>query len=138
MACSRAAAASADLPLKKCPLSEEMKSPVRLEDEELYQKLAAAVSEQKLGVQAEPRKQGRRFKGVDQVRVQGWKDVARSVDERFAVTPKVAASCMRRRLAQLQRDREWEREYAAARALLQAGEPAFPAGTYWLRRCWNP
>lgn len=93
------------------------------------------MREHELGVQAKLRKQGRGFKGVDEVRAQGWKDAARSVDERFAVTPKVAASCKWRRLAQLQRDREWEREYAAARALLRAGEPAvFPTGTYWLRR----
>jgi putative transposase len=37
--------------------------------------------------------------------------------------------------AELQRDREWERRYAAARALLRSGKPAeFPAGTYWMRR----
>ncbi|PRP90712.1 hypothetical protein ENSA7_82420 [Enhygromyxa salina] len=59
-----------------------------------------------------------------------------SYEKRFTVTPKVAASCKWRRLAQLQRDREWEREYACARELWLAGDSAvvFPAGTYWLRR----
>lgn len=73
--------------------------------------------------------------GEPKLRRQHWNRAAVSFEERFKVRPKVAASSKWRRLAQLQRDREWEREYAEARALWRAGQAAvFPPGTYWLRR----
>lgn len=106
-----------------------------LEDDALYDKLTAAVRDKEQEFQAGLRAKGRRFMGQRKLGKQDWKRAAVSFEERFGVTPKVAASSKWQRLAQLQRDREWEREYAAARALWRAGEPAvFPAGTYWLRR----
>ena len=70
--------------------------------------------------------------GLRKLARQPWNVAPKSFEERFTVKPTVAASSKWLILAQLQRDREWEREYGAARALLLAGEPAvFPAGTYW-------
>ena len=106
-----------------------------LDGEALYERLAVAVREKERQFQAEHRAKGRRFMGVKKLVQQRWSRAVKTFEERFKLTPKVAASSKWRRLAQLQRNREWEREYAAARALWLAGEPAvFPAGTYWLRR----
>ena len=106
-----------------------------LDDDALYEKLDAAVREAELRAQEQMRGQGRRFMGTRKLAKQGWQQVATSFEERFRVAPKVAASSKWLRLAQLQRDRTWERAYALARELWLAGKQAlFPAGTYWLRR----
>ncbi|PRQ04073.1 hypothetical protein ENSA5_11210 [Enhygromyxa salina] len=106
-----------------------------LDDDALYDKLAAAVRDVELEIQADFRAQSRRFMGPRKLARQHWNRVAMSFEERFTVAPKVAASSVWRRLAQLQRDRDWERKYAEARAAWRMGKPAvFPAGTYWLRR----
>jgi hypothetical protein len=106
-----------------------------LDDDALYDKLAATVRDKEHEFQAELRAKGRRFMGLQKLAKQDWNRPAVSFEERFGLTPKVAASSVWQRLAQLQRDREWEREYAAARAQWLAGAPVvFPAGTYWLRR----
>ena len=73
--------------------------------------------------------------GLRKLAKQGWRQAAASVEERFGITPRVAASSKWLRLVQLQRDRRWEQAYAKARELWLAGEYAvFPPGTYWLRR----
>jgi hypothetical protein len=106
-----------------------------LDDDALYDKLMAEVRKHELEVQRSMREQGRRFMGPVKLAGQRWNRAPQSFEERFAVTPKHAASNRWRVLAEVQRDREWERQYAAARALLLAGKPAvFPAGTYWMRR----
>ncbi len=106
-----------------------------LDDEQLYWKLMDAVRTRELKFQQEMREQGRRFMGLRKLAKQRWNRAATSFRERFKVTPKVASSNEWLKLAELQRDREWERQYAAARERMLAGEPAvFPAGTYWLRR----
>ncbi|PRP95136.1 hypothetical protein ENSA7_74500 [Enhygromyxa salina] len=109
---------------------------LELDDDALYEKLAATVREKEREIQTEFRARNRKFMGPSQIARQKWYRQVVSYEKRFTVTPKVAASCKWRRLAQLQRDREWEREYAAARASWLAGDSAavFPAGTYWLRR----
>ena len=106
-----------------------------LDDDDLYERLTAGIREAERAVQAELRANGRRFMGLRKLAKQGWRQVPKSFEERFRVTPRVAASSKWLRLAQLQRDRAWERAYAVARELWLAGEPAeFPIGTYWLRR----
>jgi putative transposase len=106
-----------------------------LDDNALYEKLMAEVRERELDIQRRFRREGRRFLGILKLRKQHWNRAPKSFEERFKVTPKVAASSKWSVLAELQRDREWERQYAAARALQRAGRPAvFPAGTYWMRR----
>lgn len=106
-----------------------------LGDREFDELLANAVRAAERRVHEQMHSQGRRFMGPRKLAKQSWTRVAVSWEERFCVTPKVAASSKWLRLAQLQRDRDWEAAYARARARWLAGEAAvFPAGTYWLRR----
>ncbi len=105
-----------------------------LSDDELYDLLMEKVREREREIQAEMKRKGRRFKGEKKVRRQHWNKAPTTPEERFTVTPKVAASKWARR-AQLQRDREWEQTYAEARRK-HATDPntLFPPGTYWMRR----
>ncbi len=105
-----------------------------LSDEQVYEKLNAAVREREVACQQKMRDEHRRFMGPIKLAKQHWSRVPKSFEERFKVAPKVASSSKWLVLAELQRDREWEREYARAREQMLAGKPAvFPAGTYWLR-----
>ena len=107
----------------------------KLDDDELYDKLMAEVRAREVEIQREQRERGRRFMGLPKLAKQRWTHSPKSYEERFLVAPRYAASSIWLVLAELQRDRRWERLYAAARALLRAGEQVvFPAGTYWLRR----
>ncbi len=106
-----------------------------LDDDAVYDRLVTEVRARELECQRELRGKNRRFMGLRKLARQPWNVAPKSFEERFTITPTVAASSKWLILAQLQRDREWEREYATARSLLLAGEPAvFPAGTYWMRR----
>jgi hypothetical protein len=105
-----------------------------LDDEALYNLLLAKVHARESEIQRQFRDKGRRFMGLRKLEQQRWNRAPQSFEERFTVAPKYAASSKWLELAELQRDREWERQYAAARALLRAGKPAvFPPGTYWMR-----
>jgi hypothetical protein len=105
-----------------------------LSDDEFYDLLMERVREIELETQAEMRARGRRFRGEKKLAKDHWSEAPSSWEDRFTVTPKVVASCRWKRLAQLQRDRAWEREYAQRRLeLLEGQNPVFPAGTYWLR-----
>ncbi|HLT35421.1 MAG TPA: hypothetical protein VK034_04025 [Enhygromyxa sp.] len=107
----------------------------KLDDDALYAKLMAEVRAHELTIQREFRAQSRRFMGPRKLAQQRWNRAPQSFEERFKVAPKYAASHKWLVLAALQRDRDWERKYAAARALLLAGRQAiFPPGTYWMRR----
>ncbi len=106
-----------------------------LDDDALYAKLMAAVRERELEIHRFMRLKCRRFMGRRKLARQHWNCAPQTFEKRFTVKPKHAASSTRKVLAEVGRDRVWERKYAIARALLRAGEPAvFPAGTYWLRR----
>jgi putative transposase len=106
-----------------------------LDDQALYDKLMSRVRSHELELQRDILSKGRRFMGLRKLAKQSWNRAPQSFEERFTVTPKIAASSKWLVLAELQRDRDWERRYADARALLLAGMPAeFPAGTYWMRR----
>jgi len=105
-----------------------------LDDDALYAKLMEAVRKRELEIHRSMRREGRRFMGLRKLARQHWNRAAKSFEERFTITPKHVASSKKRVVPEVGRDREWERKYAAARALLRAGKPAvFPAGTYWLR-----
>ena len=106
-----------------------------LDDDALYRKLMDGVRRRELEAQRELRRKNRRFMGPVKLARQPWDRAPRSFDERFEVTPHVAGPSKWSVRAELQRNREWERQYAAARELWLTGKPAvFPAGTYWLRR----
>jgi hypothetical protein len=105
-----------------------------LSDDELSDLLMAKVRERERHFQDEMRRHNRRFMGEAKLRRQHWSRTPRSREDRFTTTPRVAASNKWLRLAQLQRNRRWEREYATARAEFAAGlNPEFPPGTYWMR-----
>jgi putative transposase len=106
-----------------------------LDDKALYDLLMAEVRAREVDIQRQLRKKGQRFAGLRKLARQHWNRAPQSFEERFTVAPKYAASSKWLVLAELQRDREWERQYAAARALLRDGKRAvFPAGTYWMKR----
>jgi hypothetical protein len=106
-----------------------------LDDDALYRKLMGEVRRRELEIQREFRRQNRRFMGPVKLARQPWNRAPQSFEERFAITPHVAGSSKWLVRAQLQRNRGWQREYAAARELWLIGRSAvFPAGTYWLRR----
>ncbi|MCA9698366.1 MAG: hypothetical protein KC431_12630 [Myxococcales bacterium] len=106
-----------------------------LDDEKLYKKLEDAIRSRERKIQEQMRQKGRRFMGRSKLAKQRWNRTPQSHEERFHIKPRVAASNKWLVLAELQRDRDWERAYAEARALMLDKKPAvFPAGTYWLRR----
>jgi putative transposase len=106
-----------------------------LDDDALYDKLMTEVRAGEVEHQERIRGEGRRFMGVRKLARQHWNRAPQTFEERFNVARKVGASCQWKRRVEQQRDRNWEREYAAARALLRAGRPGvFPAGTYWMKR----
>jgi hypothetical protein len=106
---------------------------MHLSDDELFELLMQKIRERERKIQEEMRKANRRFMGETKLLRQHWNASAKSFEERFQVVPKVAASTWKR-LAQLQRDREWERQYADAREARARGEnPIYPYGTYWMR-----
>ncbi len=105
-----------------------------LDDDALYEKLVMEVRARELAVQKALREKSGRFMGLRKLLRQHWNCAPQSFSERFTVAPKYASSSKWRVLAELHRDREWERQYASARALLRARKPAvFPVGTYWMR-----
>jgi putative transposase len=107
----------------------------KLDDDAVYDKLMTEVRANEVAIQQDMRRKGRRFMGRRKLAGQPWNRAPQSFEERFTVAPKHAASSKWLVLAALQRSRDWERQYAAARALLRARRPAvFPAGTYWMRR----
>jgi hypothetical protein len=106
-----------------------------LDDDELYRKLMDGVRSRELEIQDRFRRESRRFMGPRRLARQPCNRAPESFEERFKITPHVAGSSKWVILAGLQRNREWERQYAEARKAWLAGDPAvFPAGTYWLRR----
>jgi putative transposase len=108
-----------------------------LSDAELFDLLMQKIRERERQIHEEMRKANHRFMGEKKLSRQHWNASAKSFEERFQVVPKVAASTTWKRLAQLQRDRDWERQYADARAAQARGEtPLYPYGTYLMRlRC---
>jgi putative transposase len=105
-----------------------------LSDDELWDLLMKRIRELELQVQAQMRRENRRFMGEKKLSKQTWDRKPDTTEDRFTINPTVASSSHRRRWAELQRNRAWQREYAKARAELRAGKkPVFPAGTYQLR-----
>jgi putative transposase len=105
-----------------------------LSDDELFEKLMKRIREIELQAHAEMRNKGRRFKGLRKLGREQWNRAPTTWEDRFTVEPKVVASSRWRVLAQLQRNRTWEREYAEARARHRRHEDSlYPYGTYWMR-----
>ena len=83
-------------------------------------------------------KTGRRVLGRRRVLRQSWRDCPTSREPRRGRRPRVAARSKWVRIAMLQRNKQWEREYRQARIKWLAKLPVeFPYGTYWLQRFAN-
>ena len=75
--------------------------------------------------------------GRQRILRQSWRDSPTSLEPRRNLPPRVAAknTWARARIEALERDRQFEADYARARAAWLAGiDVVFPAGTYWLHR----
>lgn len=122
------------------PMPEEVELVLRLPDHlqsrdvflaELKRRIAAFEEE----CARERLKTGCRVVGRGRIRRASWRDSPTSHEPRRELRPRVAARNKWLRLMTLQRNKEWQLEYRAARAAWLAGEPVeFPFGTYWLRR----
>lgn len=78
---------------------------------------------------------GRSVMGRYAVLRQSWRDSPYSRAPRRNLRPTIAAKSLWARLEAIQRKREFQVAYRAARMALLAGTPIpFPFGTYWLRR----
>lgn len=105
-----------------------------MSNDELYELLMRKVRAREREIHDELRQKNRRFMGETKLRRQRWYRTPRSSEDRFRVKPSVASSSKWHRIAQLQRDRRWERAYAKARESHRKGEATeFPHGTYWMR-----
>jgi hypothetical protein len=106
-----------------------------LSDDQLFDVLMEAVRTSEKKVHEEFQLSHRRFMGREKLRAQRWSRIPKSFEEHFKQAPRIASSSKWQRLAEQQRDREWEHKYAEAREQMLAGRDAvFPIGTYWLRR----
>jgi REP element-mobilizing transposase RayT len=105
----------------------------------------AFLAELKRGIEAaelqyahQRRLSGQRVIGRRGILRQSWRDNPTSREPRRTLRPRVAARNVWRRIAVLQRNKEWEEAYRTARLLMKAGfDVEFPYGTYWLRRFAN-
>jgi len=106
-----------------------------LSNDALWELIQHRVGEREREIHAEMAKKGRRFMGTKKLMKQRWNRAAKSREERFTLTPKVSSTCKWARIAHLERNEEWERDYAAAREKkLEGKNPLFPYGTYWMGR----
>jgi hypothetical protein len=79
---------------------------------------------------------GRRFLGANAVKLQKFTDMPASEEPRCEISPRIACSDKRRRIAGLCRLRQFNDDYARARRVWSGGERdvVFPAGTYLMAR----
>lgn len=108
---------------------------LELSDDELHGKLMVEVRRREVEMQREMRAKGRRFLGECRILRQKWNLSSRSREKRFELNPTFASKNKWARIAQVQRDRDWEARYAAAMDALLGGarDVLFPAGSYWMR-----
>jgi putative transposase len=77
---------------------------------------------------------GRQVVGRKRILRQSWRDSPKSQEPRRNLRPRIAARSKWERIARLQRNREFDKQYRESLLLLRAGTPVvFPLGTYWLR-----
>lgn len=117
----------ADLTLHRPKIMEH------LSDDELYELLMQRVKAKERVIQQKMAKEGKRFRGESKVAKQRWHRAPATLGTMFTIAPRVAGWGWAR-LAQLQRDRDWEQKYADAREARKSDNDAvFPYGTYWMR-----
>jgi REP element-mobilizing transposase RayT len=114
----------------------ELKLPDHFEDKQAFlDELRCRVADVERAFAIERQKSGCRVVGRRTVLRQSWRDCPTSREPRRTLRPRVASRNVWMRIAALQRNKEWEREYREARARWKRGEAVeFPFGTYWLQR----
>lgn len=105
-----------------------------LSDEDATALLKELIERRCLEKQAEMKKARRRFKQPKKLARERWWRRPSSTTESFTVKPKIAVRCKYRRLAAIQRNKEWEAQYAAADEAFANGnrDIEYPYGT-WLQ-----
>lgn len=106
-----------------------------MSDEEATTFLADRTRQRCVEKQYDMKKQHRRFKGPDKLRREKWWRRPGTTTKDFTVKPKVAVRCKYRRLAMIQRNREWEAQYLEADEAFARGnrDVVYPYGT-WLQK----
>lgn len=105
-----------------------------LSDEQLTAKLMELCNKLEREIQARTK----RFMGLAKLAKTKWRDAPKTAEERFKVEPKFASSDKWRRIAAIERTKEWNAHYARSRADHARGKnPIFPYGTYLLRVRYN-
>ena len=106
-----------------------------LDDDEATALLKKLTTERCLEKHAEMKAARRRFKQPNKLARERWWRRPSSFTADFTVKPKIAVMCKYRRLAAIQRNKEWEALYAAADEAFADGnrDAEYPYGT-WLQR----
>ncbi len=113
--------------------------PEELGDRDLIlQAVRERVAEVEALTAAERARTGAGVLGRRGVLRQSWRDAPKTIAPRGNLRPTIAARSKWARIEAIQRNREFQRAYREARNALLAGKvPAFPPGTYWLKRFAN-
>ena len=111
-------------------------------DEEFARRLQEAVEAREESIRTRFREEKRKFQGVRKIRVQSHLDAPRTREPRRNLNPRVACRDKWKRIAALQANQKFLRDYRAAlkefcervkRRSKDALEVIFPRGTYWMR-----
>lgn len=120
-----------ELPERVHVLVERPAVMLDLDDAAFFALLSKRVERLEKAADSKLRDANRRFKHEWRVVKQSWRGKPKESEDRFTLTPKVAGRSRWARIAALQRNREWEDEYAEAWEAQLRREPAvFPYGTY--------
>ena len=111
------------------PILKEEKSPT-----EFRETILLETRQRELQKQKTQHSTGQRFCGERRIAHQSWWRAPRNREDRFGVVKRVSSSCKWSRIAKLQRNAQFEEEYAEAMSLRERGEdPEFPCGVWQLR-----
>jgi len=111
-------------------------------DEEFARRLGEAVEAREESIRARFREEKRKFQGTRKIRAQSHLDAPRTREPRRNLNPRVACRDKWKRIAALQANQQFLKDYRAAlkefcervkRKSRDALEVIFPRGTYWMR-----
>lgn len=107
-----------------------------LSDQALFALILERLHEREQSIARNLRHQHRRFLGESRVLRQRWNEAPTTPEDRFTARPTFSSRSKWARVAQVQRNRKWEQDYARARQAWLEGrrDVLFPEGTYWMRR----
>jgi len=122
-----------DMPLE---IELVMKLPDHFEGkDEFLAELRRRIKAEEKAYAHERRRTGRRVLGPQGVRCQSWRACATTDRPRRELRPRFAARDPELRIATIERNKQWQACYRAARKdLVEGKDVEFPFGTYWLAR----